>query len=265
MYTNNIFQELRIKGEFMQEIQIKLAVFEGPLDLLLHLIQKLELDIYDIPIAQVTDQYMHYIRAMKEFELSLAGEYLVMAATLMAIKSQMLLPTNDFEYDDLEEAYEEDPREALVTQLLEYRKYKYAADCLVEKAEERQNYYSKEPMNVEAYKSEEIPTLKENQLTTIDLFLAFHSLLEKRKFAQPSQTTITAEETTIEEKMQWVKKTLAHISKDQGLPLSKLLIHYTKTEIVLTFLALLELMKKQEIRVEQIDNQHEMMLYKVGV
>ncbi len=248
----------------MQEIQIKLDVFEGPLDLLLHLIQKLELDIYDIPIAEVTEQYMHYIRAMKEFELGLAGEYLVMAATLMAIKSQMLLPTNDFEYELEAELFEEDPREALVTQLLEYRKYKYAADCLVEKAEERQNYYTKEPMNLEAYKSEEVPTLTENQLTTIDLFLAFHRLLEKRKYAQPTQTTITAEETTIEEKMDWMKGKLVRLKHKNGLALSECLIHYTKTEIVTTFLALLELMKKQEVRVEQVNYQEEIVLYKVG-
>src|SRR5699024_3552087 len=103
----------------MQEIKIKLDIFEGPLDLLLHLIQKLEIDIYDIPIAEVTEQYMKYIRTMKEFELSVAGEYLVMAATLMAIKSQTLLPIVDIEYEPEEDFFGEDPREALVTQLLE--------------------------------------------------------------------------------------------------------------------------------------------------
>lgn len=164
----------------MQEIQIKLDVFEGPLDLLLHLIQKLEIDIYDIPIAAVTDQYMKYIRAMKAFELGVAGEYLVMAATLMAIKSQTLLPTMTSDYDFEEDYEQEDPRETLVTQLLEYRKFKYAAECLAEKAEERSQYFTKEPMNVVAFKSEEQPILKANQLTTIDLFLAFHQMLEKK-------------------------------------------------------------------------------------
>ncbi|MFZ1353667.1 MAG: segregation/condensation protein A, partial [Enterococcus aquimarinus] len=160
----------------MQEIQIKLDVFEGPLDLLLHLIQKLEIDIYDIPIAAVTDQYMKYIRAMKAFELGVAGEYLVMAATLMAIKSQTLLPTMTSDYDFEEDYEQEDPRETLVTQLLEYRKFKYAAECLAEKAEERSQYFTKEPMNVVAFKSEEQLILKANQLTTIDLFLAFHQM-----------------------------------------------------------------------------------------
>ena len=107
----------------METISLKLDVFEGPLDLLLHLIQQLEIDIYDIPIAAVTEQYMNFIHAMKTLELEVAGEYLVMAATLMSIKSQMLLPKPEvaFEYDDEEG---EDPRDALVQQLLEYRKYK---------------------------------------------------------------------------------------------------------------------------------------------
>ena len=133
---------------FLQEINLKLDVFEGPLDLLLHLIQKLEIDIYDIPITAVTEQYMSYIHAMQTLELEVAGEYLVMAATLMAIKSQMLLPKQELEIIDDENFFEEeDPREALVAQLLEYRKFKYAATVLHEKEEERKLYYTKEPMD----------------------------------------------------------------------------------------------------------------------
>lgn len=100
----------------LTEINIKLDVFEGPLDLLLHLIQQMEIDIYDIPIATITEQYMNYIHTMKTLELAVAGEYLVMAATLMAIKSKTLLPIQEFVTDD-EELWEEDPREELVTQL----------------------------------------------------------------------------------------------------------------------------------------------------
>lgn len=132
----------------LTEINIKLDVFEGPLDLLLHLIQQMEIDIYDIPIATITEQYMNYIHTMKTLELAVAGEYLVMAATLMAIKSKTLLPIQEFVTDD-EELWEEDPREELVTQLLEYRKYKYAAEKLTEKAEERSLYYTKDPMNID--------------------------------------------------------------------------------------------------------------------
>lgn len=166
---------------FLQEINLKLDVFEGPLDLLLHLIQKLEIDIYDIPITAVTEQYMSYIHAMQTLELEVAGEYLVMAATLMAIKSQMLLPKQELEIIDDEDFFEEeDPREALVAQLLEYRKFKYAATVLHEKEEERKLYYTKEPMDMDDYKEEDT-TLPPNQINTIDLFLAFHSMLEKKK------------------------------------------------------------------------------------
>lgn len=247
----------------MEEIQIKLAVFEGPLDLLLHLIKKLEIDIYDIPIADITGQYMHYIHTMQSLELEIAGEYLVMAATLMAIKSQMLLPKQELDVQEVEE-YEEDPREALVAQLLEYRKYKYAAECLSEKAEERGQYFTKEPMDIEAYKDQET-LLVENQLNTIDLFLAFHQMLEKKKKRQVLETTITVDESTIEEKMALIQLEMAQGSGKNGRRLDSFFSTYSKTEVVTTFMALLELMKKGNIRVEQSENYGAILLFSVGV
>ncbi|KAF1304220.1 MULTISPECIES: segregation/condensation protein A [Enterococcus] len=245
----------------MREIKIKLAVFEGPLDLLLHLIQKLELDIYDIPIADVTEQYMEYIHTMKTLELEVAGEYLVMAASLMAIKSQMLLPKQELE--PIDDAYEEDPREALVAQLLEYRKYKYAAEQLSEKAEERSQYYTKEPMDIEDYRetTEELP---EHQLNTIDLFLAFHQMLEKRKKRKVLETTISADENTIEEKIKELQEKMRQFTGKRGRSFESFFVSYSKSEIVATFLALLELMKKGQIRAEQEKNYGEIMLYATG-
>ena len=117
----------------MTEINIKLDVFEGPLDLLLHLIQQMEIDIYDIPIATITEQYMNYIHTMKTLELAVAGEYLVMAATLMAIKSKTLLPVQETIIEE-DGYWEEDPRDELVNQLLEYRKYKYAVETWTSEA-----------------------------------------------------------------------------------------------------------------------------------
>ncbi|WP_368251518.1 segregation/condensation protein A [Enterococcus sp. 2201sp1_2201st1_B8_2201SCRN_220225] len=243
----------------MSEIKIKLDVFEGPLDLLLHLIKTLEIDIYDIPIAQVTDQYMGYIHAMKTLELELAGEYLVMAATLMAIKSQMLLPKQELEPED-EEIYEEDPRDALVNQLLEYRKYKYAAELLSEKAEERSQYFTKEPMDVDDFKEED-RSLPKNQITTVDLFLAFHKMLEKKKKRQIIETTISSDENSIEDRMDEIKRGIAHLSAHEGRSLTSFMESYSKTEIVTTFMAMLELMKNREIRVVQEDNYGEILLY----
>lgn len=245
----------------MEEIKLKLDVFEGPLDLLLHLIKTLEIDIYDIPIAEITDQYMSYIRTMQTLQLEVAGEYIVMAATLMAIKSKMLLPKQEMEAPEDEEYNEEDPREALVAQLLEYRKFKYAAEVLSEKAEERSLYYTKEPMDVSKYQ-EKAPQPLSKQMTTIDLFLAFHQMLEKRKKRRPLKTTVTTEYISIEEKMSLIQERLAQ-SSAEGQSFESFFTTFTKSEIVTTFMALLELMKDGSIRAEQESNYSTITLYAV--
>ena len=116
----------------MNSYSVKVDAFEGPLDLLLHLINQEELDIYDIPVARITDQYLHYIHTMNDLELDIASEYLVMAATLLAIKSKMLLPKESTELfeDEWSMDAEDDPRDELMYQLIEYRKYKEAAETL---------------------------------------------------------------------------------------------------------------------------------------
>lgn len=246
----------------MEEINIKLDVFEGPLDLLLHLIQKLEIDVYDIPIAAITEQYMQYIHAMKSLELEVAGEYLVMAATLMAIKSQMLLPKQEILIEE-NDPYEEDPRDMLVAQLLEYRKYKYAAEQLSEKAEERSLYFTKDPMDVDAYK-EKSDELAANRFNTIDLFLAFHKMLEKKKSRKVLETKITPDESTIDEKMATIQLEMQQRNAKKGRRFDSFFTNYSKTEVVSTFMALLELMKKGYIRVEQEGNYESILLYPAG-
>ncbi|WP_028789996.1 segregation/condensation protein A [Tetragenococcus muriaticus] len=245
----------------MTEIKVKLDIFEGPLDLLLHLIQTLEIDIYDIPIAQVTEQYMNYIHAMDNTQLEIAGDYLVMAATLMSIKSQMLLPKQEeIEEDD---EYEEDPREALVEQLLEYRKYKYAAKQLSEKAEERRNYFTKEPMDMDEYKDEDT-SLEKGQFKTMDLYLAFRSMLEKKKKRKVLKTTISADETSIDEKIQSMEKQLYQaVNPHEGCLLDAFMDSYSKSEIVVTFIALLELVKSRKANVGQTSNYEDILLYPV--
>ena len=136
--------------------KIKIDAFEGPLDLLLHLINRLEIDIYDIPVAEITEQYVAYIHTMKELELDVASEYLVMAATLLAIKSKMLLPKHEDEWDEEEEEflYEEDPRDELVMQLLEYKKYKEAAGEFKNLEAERELILTKTPIDLSPYSTE---------------------------------------------------------------------------------------------------------------
>lgn len=246
----------------MAEMELNLDVFQGPLDLLLHLIKTMEIDIYDIPITEVTEQYMSYIHTMQTLELEVAGDYLVMAATLMAIKSKLLLPKQELEVANEEEYDEEDPREALVAQLLEYRKFKYAAEVLSEKAEERSLYYTKEPMDVSQYQ-EKTYVEPAKQMSTIDLFLAFHQMLEKRHKKEPLKTTVTTEEISIEEKMQLIQKRL-HTAAAKGQTFDSFFTTFSKAEVVTTFMALLELMKNGEIRCEQEKNYETIMLYAVS-
>lgn len=246
----------------LQEINVKLDVFEGPLDLLLHLIKRLEIDIYDIPIAAVTEQYLTYIHTMKNLELEVAGEYLVMAATLMAIKSQMLLPQQEVELaEEMDEIHGEDPREALVSQLLEYRKFKYAAKVLHEKQSERSLYYTKEPTNIEIYKEETFFEKTVNQMSSIDLFLAFHSMLEKKKKQGVLGTTIVGENISIEEKIMSITEKISCLDQRTPINFEKFFSTYSRQEIVTTFMALLELIKNGSIYVEQQENYSTILLY----
>lgn len=245
----------------MQEINVKLDVFEGPLDLLLHLIQKLEIDIYDIPIADVTKQYMDYIHTMQHLELEIAGEYLLMAATLMAIKSQMLLPKPEIIYD-VEEDFEEDPREALVNQLLEYRKYKYAAEKLSVKESERNLHYTREPSLLEEYEEEQTP-LPAGKFNTIDLFLAVHEILERQRKQNPLEKTISMEDVTVDEKIHDIQQILAALPVGTGQRFDDLFIDSSKNEIVTTFLALLELIRKGYAKVQQPGNYQQIMIFAV--
>lgn len=248
----------------MSEINVKIDAFEGPLDLLLHLIQRMELDIYDIPIAEVTSQYLVYIKTMKVLKLDVAGDYLIMAATLMAIKSKLLLPKQELAFDDETlEYFEEgqDPREALVEQLLEYQKYKEAAVVLKDKEEERNQYYTREPQNLE-YLQHNMP-LEPMEFTTDDLVLAFNKLLTKRLNKIPLQTRVMAEETTITEKMTFILSRLSLKSQKEGLLFSSLFIEPTKKEMVATFMAMLELIKEKSIVFKQSKRYGDIFVYAV--
>ncbi|MCA9766306.1 MAG: segregation/condensation protein A [Carnobacterium sp.] len=246
----------------MSEINVKIDAFEGPLDLLLHLIQRMELDIYDIPIAEVTAQYLVYIKTMKVLKLDSAGDYLVMAATLMAIKSKLLLPKQEMIIGDEALVFFEegqDPRDALVEQLLEYQKYKKAAVVLKDKEEERNHYYTREPQNLE-FLQQNIP-LEPMELTTDDLVVAFNKLLSKRLSKLPLQTRVMAEETTITEKMAFILSQLSLVPQKEGLLFSSLFIEPTKKEMVATFMAMLELIKEKAIIFKQPKKYGEIFVY----
>lgn len=242
----------------MQEMKIKLDAFEGPLDLLLHLIHQMEIDIYEIPIAEITDQYLSYLHSMQALELEVAGEYLVMAATLMAIKSRTLLPTVEVELDESFD-YEEDPRENLIQQLIEYKQFKSVATYLSEKEEERGQYFTKEPMPVDEYK-EKSQVLEKELVNTVDLFFAFHHILSKSKQKDQVETTIAADEKTIDEKMTMMWDLLTASKDHSDYVFEDFLSSYEKKEIVVTFMAMLELIRNGKIKITQEENYEKIIL-----
>ena len=217
-------------------MDIKLKDFEGPLDLLLHLVSKYQMDIYDVPITEVIEQYLAYISTLQAMRLEVAGEYMVMASQLMLIKSRKLLP-KVAEVTDLEDDLEQD----LLSQIEEYRKFKLLGEQLEVKHQERAQYYSKAPTEL-IYEDAELVHDK----TTIDLFLAFSTLLTKKKeeFSQ-SHTTILRDEYKIEDMMVIVREALV---ESEQLCLQDL-FKETKDlqEVITLFLATLELIKTQEI------------------
>lgn len=212
---------------------IKIPVFEGPLDLLLHLIREHKMDIYDIQISLITEQYLEYIELMKELNLEIAGEFLVVAATLIHIKSRMLLPIE--ETADTDEP--EDPRLELVMKLLEYKSFKDAALQLQEKEDEWSEVIPRTPLPEEE-QPEEDAGLSLFDLNLFDLLSAFNKLYEK---APPEARIITKEVLTVKDKMNLIIETLKASTALRFESLFK--DDSTLPHFLVTFIALLELIK----------------------
>ncbi|KYD09316.1 segregation/condensation protein A [Heyndrickxia sporothermodurans] len=243
------------------EYNVKIDAFEGPLDLLLHLINRLEIDIYDIPMAEISEQYLLFIHAMKELELDVASEYLVMAATLLAIKSKMLLPKYEDELED-EFEYEEDPRDDLVEKLVEYRKYKEAAIELKQMEQERGQMFTKPPSDLTEY-MKDIPSDQfQGDVSIYDMIGALNKLLRRKKLQKPLSTKITRQEISIESRMEEILKDLTIEKGKQNF--NTLFPVPEKNHVVITFLAILELMKRNEIYVEQDGNFEDIFVARKG-
>ena len=232
-------------------IPVKLQVFEGPLDLLLHLIDKNKIDIYDIPIVEITNQYMDYIKAMEKEDLNIMSEFLVMAATLLDIKCRMLLPK-----EVNEEGEEEDPRQELVAQLLEYKMYKYMSYELRDRqVEGEQVMYKRPTIPDEVREYEEPVNLDEllGELTLSKLHKIFRDVMKRRadkidpvrsKFGK-----IEKEEVTLPDKLSYVTE---YAKGHRRFGFRELLEKQgSKIQIVVTFLAILQLMKEGVIAIEQ--------------
>ncbi|MNW25720.1 Segregation and condensation protein A [compost metagenome] len=234
----------------MTVVTYKLETFEGPLDLLLHLIDKAEIDIQDIPISEITDQYMAYLNSMQELELEITSEFLVMAATLLSIKSKLLLPKPpvlDFEEDYfLYEEDVEDPRAELIRRLIEYRKYKGIAQHLNEREWERSLMFSKEPEDLSAYMPS-VPANPVQGLHVSDLIAAFQRALRKSE-RRAVVTRIHRDEISVKDRIRQVLGVLQGAGRGGKVLFSKLMHEdMQRHEIVVTFLAILELMKMKQI------------------
>jgi len=223
--------------------KVKLEIFEGPLDLLLYLIKKNDLNIYDIPIAEVTEQYMEYIEMMRMLDLEIVGDFLVMAATLMQIKSRMLLPPDP----NQEEQNAEDPREDLVRRLQEYKVFKEIAEQLKEKEGKRQDFFVRKLDAELKHELQEESKEVYFEANLFDLINAFSKALAKYK--EQAVYELKEEQFTVEQKIHDVLHTLL---KMQRLVLGELFARAkSKIEVVVTFIAVLELIRLKEIKIMQ--------------
>lgn len=223
---------------------IKLAVFEGPLDLLLHLIREHTIDIYDIPIAEVTDQYLRYLSLMEQLDLNIAGEFFVMAATLLEIKSRMLLPTSPGEEEGEDGV---DPRGELVQRLLEYEAFKNAAERLHGLEEDRRQVFWRAADDLSDYDAPLIPL----NLEAMDLLFALQQMLQEVGEGEEEVTSIERQRITIRMKMREIWQKIRS-APARGVGFRDLFTGpRTRFEIVVTFLALLELLRLRKIKVKQ--------------
>lgn len=235
------------------QYRVKLDAFEGPLDLLLHLVKQYEIDIYEVPLVEVIDQYTAYIETMQFLELNVASEYLVMAATLIALKSQMLLPKQEIETDD---EYIEDPKEQLMQRLIQYRKYKEAAEKLKDK--DNQQIYTR-PTSLFQYSDTKQP-IEKGSVSIYDMISAVSKMLERKKWTEPLETKITRIEIPIEQRMEEILDLLDNI--EEKVSFDKLFPYPSRSHIVATFIALLELMKEDVVSCHQEGNFSTIYIYK---
>lgn len=232
------------RGSRMTENKVQLDVFEGPLDLLLYLVKKEEVDIYQVNLTKIAAQFIEYIEVMRQLDLEIAGEFLVMASTLMYIKSRELLPLDQQTQIEGEED-EEDPRWELIRQLVEYKKFKDAAAALQAMEAQREKTYPRSPVKPEFVAA---PPPPKPEVSLFDLINAVSTIL-KRFGAREEARDVYEDKWTVSEKIEW----LMRLMKDRvRLKFSELFAETTsRSEVVVTFLALLELIRLRQLSVSQ--------------
>lgn len=223
---------------------LKINDFEGPFDLLLHLIKEAKMSVFDFSVEEIVKSYLDYINKMQEVNLTIASSYLVMASELIEIKSRMLLPRRE---DDIEE--EEDPKERLINRLIEYQKYKDLTEEFKNMEEKRKEIYTKLPEDLSSYTEDNV--LKNSNVTLDDLLLAFQAFLERQKEEVVLETKVTKREITVEERRRDIK---SRLRKSKKVSFFELFDVITKEYVVVTFLAVLEMVRKNELNIIQENN-----------
>lgn len=235
--------------------KILIGDFEGPLDLILHLIKKDKMEIFDVEISKITNQYLNYIKEMKELNLDIASEYLVMASELIELKSRKLLPKTKDEEDDEESI---DPEEELKRRLVEYELYKNSTYTFKELEEKRNSYYTKSPESIKNYTYEKLEN--DGSVGIFDLLDAFQKLLERQNHNKPLSTKITKKELSVHERVATIREVL---KKKRKIIFTELFDYFAKPYVVVTFLSILEMVKNKEIKIKQDNNFSDIYLERV--
>lgn len=230
------------------DYKVKIDEFEGPLDLLLHLVNISNIDIYDISIDEITKQYLDYINKMEELNINVASSYLVMAAELMELKSKSLLPNTKKE-EETDELDEEISRENLINRLIEYKKYKEITKDFKNLEKDRRTIYTKAPSKLNEIVDSKI--VNDTDITVDDLLKAFEKFLQRKDMEKPLNTKITNKEYSVRKRKESVKEYLSIKGKTE---FTNLFEEYNKSYIIVTFLSILELSKEEEITITQESN-----------
>ena len=225
------------------EYSFKTMNFEGPLDLLLHLIKKADINIFEIKISEIVEEYLEYINSMREINLNISSEYLTMAADLIEMKSRELLPNNE------EDEEEEDPKTKLINRLLEYQAYKDVCAELRNLEEERNKEFSKAQTFMEEYKNDKIEL---NEDVSLDaLIKAFQDLMGRKELEKPLNTVVTKKEYSVHKRNDEI---LARLKLHKKIAFDELFEVMTKDYVVVSFLSILDLTKKGKITIKQDNN-----------
>lgn len=227
---------------------IKINEFEGPLDLLLHLIKESSIDIYDISIEDITKDYLDYINSMEKLDIEVESSYLVMASELLLIKSTSLLPKEKSELDN-EEEDEEITRENLINRLIEYQKYKELTKKFKKLESKRRDIYTKSPSNMTNITDTKLKN--DTDISIDDLVEAFQKFLIRKDQEKPLNTKITNKEYSVKLRKKDIK---TYLLNNKRAEFTELFDNYSKDYIIVTFLSILELVKEQEIDLEQEHN-----------